>query len=515
MSSYAKRIVLRPASPVIDWMKPFEGYHERRIPVLYFLDYIFKALAVLNDAYRHMFPAPPPHPPCQHEPQQQGHRHLADMAGQGERMAFVGLLLRTIERIIQLKADSLDKYSSYFAREVKKLKGEHPEIARGVAVLNFLTAGLCSNDPKILFGLLHLVQALKEAGKSCEHHHCDVNFFAFYKNRKSNCTLTLLNKLLDQCSETRCDINCKICQEVQHRKAELEPHLDPSCWNECTDCESMLVDILVYAVLFYNTDRRMMASLRLSLNCPTSMEQNRGLLMQLKWLPRYLLSVGFVEIQHQEPTLLHNGCSVNYEMLFMSGWQYDKKCKEPMHLMLEAFLEQKNSRRLCFIQWKYQFIGDDGRSHCCEPQILDQLAVVMGEIVKTPLAQFIKVHTMLEQDPCHTCRREVMPVILSPFQSQLVSMLPFQQGSVFLERLTEDGGPVQLKDDLHPFEGRNACMVQKRCKHVRCQEYCHYSKPGKVLAVKEAKLRSLSNHKQESFCWFSLYPLPIYWVYSL
>ena len=181
MSSYAKRIVLHPASPVIDWMKPFEGYHERRIPVLYFLDYIFKALAVLNDAYRHMFSAPPPCPTCQHEPQQQDHRRLTGMAGQGERMAFVGLLLRTIERIFQLKADSLDSSDkSYFACEVKKLKGERPEMAHGVAVLNFLTAGLCSNNPKILFRLLHLVQALKEAGKSCEHHHCDVNFFAFY-----------------------------------------------------------------------------------------------------------------------------------------------------------------------------------------------------------------------------------------------------------------------------------------------------------------------------------------------
>ena len=504
-TSFKEWTVPHPPSPVNKWKEDYELYRERRIPVLDFLDYIFKALAVLKEAYFFMFelPAPSDPPPCQHASHQQGPRHLMDMAGQGGRMAFVGMLLRTTERIFNFKVKSLpsEKHDKYlFARMVTQEKDKHPEIAHGVAVLNFLTAGVCNNDTDTVFGLLHLVQALKQASKSCEHHHCDVKFFEFYKRTKSNCTLTLVKKLLDQCTETKCDTNCKICQEVQRYKPHLEPHLDPRHWKGCADCESMIVDIIVHSAMFCKTKRRMMASLRLSLNCPINVKRNHGLLKQLQGLPKYLRQEGFTEIQHDTDASLGKGFSVDYEVLLMSGWQYNKEKKEPMHLMLEAFLECENSRRLFFVQWKHQFIGDDGKAHCCEPQIKDLLKEVIPELAKHRLARFIKVHMMLEQDPCDSCREVILPVILTHLGDhkiplQLVSMLPLRKLSVFLERLTADGGPVQLKQDLKPFEERNACMVHRRCEHVRCHAHCHYSNPGKVLAVEEAKLRHYKSCK--------------------
>ena len=470
----------------------FKLYRERRQPVLDFLDYIFKTLAVLNRAYAYMFPAPPPHPPCQHTPHQQGPRHLTDMAGQGRRMAFVGMLLRTAQTIRDLMNLSHQTClpGKDFSERVRQEKIQHPEIAHGVAVLHFLTAGLCSNA--IVFGLLRLVQALKKASRSCDHHHYDFDFFEFYDTKKSNCTLTLVKKLLEQCTEAKCDTTCKVYQEIQRYKPHLEPHLDPRHWTGCADCEAMLVDILVYARMFCNISRRMMASLRLSLNCTINLEQNRGLLKQLMWLPKHLHSEGFVEIQHHMDASL--GCSADYEVLLMSGWQCGKQKKEPMHLMLEAFLERKSSRRLFFIQWKHQFIGRGGLAHCCEPQIKDLLEKVVPELAEHRLAQFIKVHMMLEQDPCVRCKERALPDILSHLGDfiippQLVSMLPYISGSVFLERLTADGGPVQLKQDLAPFEGRHVCMVHRQCRHVRCHAHCHYSKPDKVLAVRETELR--------------------------
>ena len=333
-----------------------------------------------------------------------------------------------------------------------------------------------------------------------------ISLHSTYKNKKSNCTLTLLNKLLNQCSETRCDINCKICQEVQHRKAGLKPHLDPSRWNGCTHCESMLVDILVYAAMFCNTEHRMMASLRLSLDSSIALRQTtrecllKQLDLQLLAMGNYLYSEGFTMIQrHRPPSHSCLQMSLGCEVLFISGYQHCKK--DPMHKLLEKFIKQKN-QKLFYLQWKHQVKGPCPPPNCCEPQIKFHLKTVMAELVEdhNDLLRFIKVHVMLEQDPCGKCQDVVSEIQAQlsdcqiPFE--LVSMLPYgASDKQFLKRLTKDGGPVQMKDDLHPFEGKNVCMVHKRCKHVRCQKHCHYSKPGKVLAVKEAKLRSLNNQK--------------------
>ena len=115
---------------------------------------------------------------------------------------------------------------------------------------------------------------------------------------------------------------------------------------------------------------------------------------------------------------------------------------------------------------------------------------------------FLSVHMMLEESPCWTCGSECIPSIVAQMDQQripvqLVAMLPYSPNSVFLERLTEYGGPVQLKPDLCPFEERHACMVHGRCGHVRCHEHCHYSKPSKVLAVKKGTLRYHELHAAE------------------
>ena len=509
--SYRERTMLQSSTLSNEQMELSKVYPEKRIPVLEFLCLVFKALLVLNEAYRHMFSTPPPHPPCQHTPHQQGPGHLTDMAGQGGRMTFVGMLLRTTERIWDLMVSNLwgHRDDKHFSQLVQQEKRKRPEIAHGVAVLHFLTAGLCSNA--ILFKLVRLVQALKKASRSCEHHHCELDFFEFYKNNKSNCTLALIKRLLTQCTEANCDITCNACQEIQQYKAELEPHLDPRHWKGCADCESMIVDIIVYSAMFCNTERRMMASLRLSLKCTINLKDKVGLLKQLMWLLKHLHSEGFIEIQHHMDA---SGCSADYEVLFISGWQDDKKTKEPKHLMLEAFLERKNSKRLFFIQWKHQVIGKhDGQAHCCEPQMESLLKEVMDKVAEHHLARFIEVHMMMEQDPCFSCRKEILPAIVCHLGDyrippQLVSMLPFIPHSVFLERLTADGGPVQLKQDLAPFQGRHVCMIHRHCENVRCHTQCQYSKPDKILAVKKAKLRhhklqiSLEIKELHAIMWF-------------
>ena len=120
------------------------------------------------------------------------------------------------------------------------------------------------------------------------------------------------------------------------------------------------------------------------------------------------------------------------------------------------------------------------------------------ELVPVALPR-MSMHMVLEQDPCWTCRRGVMPEILYLLDQlnyinppQLYTMLPYVSDSsrTFLERLTRplDCKPVlQIEDNLKPFEERHVCMVdvRGRCRHVRCDDgHCQYSKPHKVLAVR-------------------------------
>ena len=477
-------------------------HDQSRAVVLEFLDNIFKALVVLNEAYRHMFPAPPPHPPCQHTPHQQGPRHLTDMAGQGGRMAFVGMLLRTADQIRYLKVQSV-RYDQDFAIKVKELKDRRPEIAHGVAVLNFLIAGLCQNDHQTLGNLSHLIQALKDSCQTCKHEHPPVQLYPFYRENSSNCTLTLINVLLAQCRV------CRGTQHVKNIKAKLGAELDPSHRHGCGDCESILVDTLVYTNMLSITNFRMMASTRLSLDYVIDLRAVRmphGVLNQseqfLRGVGRRLFNLGFTEVGSIRWEVSGNGfvvkISMDFEVMFISGWQEEKK-DDLNCLLLEGFLQRKE-RRPFFIQCQHQLLQCDPRRKCCEPQMLASLDQVTRALHNahqlTGVLPIISVHMMLEQNPCQTCHECIIPSIFDhmgrhKIPLQLVSMLPYIPGSVFLERLTADGGPVQLRQDLAPFEGRHVCMVHRQCRHVRCHAHCHYSKPGKVLAVKKTKLQVL------------------------
>ena len=184
----------------------------------------------------------------------------------------------------------------------------------------------------------------------------------------------------------------------------------------------------------------------------------------------------------------------------------------PVRLLIEEFLENKG-KRLFFIQWKYQVRGHATSPHCCEPQIMLHLKALFKKLQLSNdaeskvdwyhLARFIEMHMMLEQDPCTICRKEILPAIRSQLGSRdlkiplqpVVSMLKYRKNSVFLKRLTKEGGPVQLKADLRPFQERHVCSDYERC-IVRCHKDYHYSNPSKVLAVDDRMLRFAREHSR-------------------
>ena len=440
--------------------------------ILEFLEYLFKALLVLNEAYLHMYPTPREHLCCKHEPHQKG--HLTAMAGQGERMAFVGMLLRSADQIRYLKLQS-SQYDQDFASKVKELKDQRPEIAHGVAVLNFLMAGVCQNDTPTITNLLLLVQALRESRKVCRHDHPPIQMRQFYRESSSNCTLTLINAVLAQC------LACDSTLPVREMKAKLGLHLDPSHWHGCGDCESILVDTLVYTNMLIITNFRMMASLRLSLDYVIDLSQVKNQLrvfghlnQVLGGIGRHLFNFGFTEVtklrQDVSPDSLTYKLTMDYEVMFISGWQKEKK-NDLNCLLLEGFLQRKE-RRPFFIQCQHQLLRHDPQRKCCEPQMntsLDQVTKVLCDAHSklTGVLSIPSVHMMLEEDPCRACESQCIPLVAAQMERhriplQLVSMLPYSQYSVFLERLTEEGGPVQLKADLCPFEERHVCMVHSQ-----------------------------------------------------
>ena len=317
--------------------------------------------------------------------------------------------------------------------------------------------------------------------------------------------MTLINALLAQCRV------CGGTQRVKEIKAKLGAELDPSHRHGCSDCESILVDIAVLTNMLSVTNFRMMASTMLSLDYVIDQREVRmsdrvldQLEQELKDVGKILFKFGFTEVGRMRWKDSGNEfvVSMDFEVMFISGWQEEKK-DDLNRLLLEGFLQLKE-KRLFFIQCWHQLLQcDHPRRKCCEPQMLASLNQVTRTLHDTHskltgVLSFVSVHMILEQSPCWTCRKHIVPSIFSHkigITLKLVSLLPFIQGSVFLERLTADGGPVQLKGDLVPFEERNVCMVHKRCKHVRCHAHCHYSKPGKVLAVEEAKLRHYKSCK--------------------
>ena len=466
----------------------------------------------LKEAYNIMFDEHPPHLQVQNHP--------TAMTGQGERMAFVGMLLRTADLICGLKR--LKFSPKKFSEMMKELKRYHPEIAHGVAVLNFLMAGLCRNDKSTLQNLSHLVKALKKAGATCNHNDsftiklCDIYS---KKNKHIPCTMTLILHFFAiawQCQKPEC---CKSAHAIaRHYVEKLGSYRNPNNWHYCADCESMLVDILMYTYFLSITDRRMLASLRLSLNCVIRRRHNSERLKQLKQFAKDLFSKGFTEIKHCECPSLDNTyleLSLDYEAIFISGWRANKKPDK--RILLEEFLREKD-RRLFFIQCRYQVKGDEqpeivqGKQckcpRCCEPQMMKQLNAVIKKL-GAELAPFIKVHMMLEQGPCDKCSNVFMPSILTQLDDhliplQLVTMLEYVQYSdlAFLERLTLGCQPVVRLRDLEPSVERHGCIVCGDCRHITCHEHFRslhsaaslrypgrYSKPSIALTVDRRKLR--------------------------
>ena len=494
----------------------------RRHLILESLEYFFKTLKVLNKAYFHLYPAPPRHPPFQHVPHQQDRRHISEMAGQGERMTFIGMLLRTTDKIHCLELQHTEDHID-FALLMAELKIQRPDIAHGVAVLNFLTAGLCQNNMSTLVSLLDLVRALRESSKRCTHDRPPFRgaLVDFYKGKECGRTLFLIAQCFyDHCRV--CDSSNSNRIEECKRKLGADLDLDTLHQHGCRDCEIMLVDILVYTKILKNTNRRMMASLRLTLNyCVVNQLQNviecQG---QLKQLNECLFNEGFTVVKQCDstsPDNTHLKISLDYEAIYISGWRDDEK--SGMRDLLDGFLENKDSR-LFFIQCKHQVLGANGRPHCCEPQIMEHLNEVIIKLSKAHLIQSIDMHMMLEQDPCRECRKVIMPTIRKKLDAsriplQLITMLEYKKRSkseqstsdqsalVFLERLTQVPEPVvHLKclDGIPlPSEMKHSCIRKTcgDCRYIRC--YGHfkaddlsldlYSKPSIALMVDSEKLR--------------------------
>lgn len=458
--------------------------------VLELLERLFALLVLLNDAFYCMYP-PQQHfrcsPALQHHPAD--HERLTTVAGQGERMSFVGMLLRTADRIRWLLRKSL-KDGEPFEKKLKKVKCHNPEYAHGVAVLHFLTAGLCrlwiDPDSLTLLYLLHLLHALKEAGKTCKYYHSPIELHEFYTEKSRNCTMNLISHLLNRCSA------CATTEGVKVYRAKLGADLDPSNWHGCSDCESMLVDILVYTNMLSITNCRMLASMRLSLDYDIDVSACGYLHQGPEVIGRSLFKLGFTEISIRQGTIQRSAydllykVSMDFEVLFISGRQEEKD--DLNCLVMEGFLKRKE-RRPFFILCDHQLLRYDSHRKCCEPQIRKHVEKLICELAHAHQPSVLRTATVsmvLEQGACEVCEKEHIPAMKFQLAQhgiplQLVTMLPYIPNSVFLRRLTERGGPVRLQRHLCPFEERHACVVHK-CKHVRCpHKYCYYSKPDKVL----------------------------------
>ena len=457
--------------------------HSRSV-VLQFLKYIFKVLIILKKAYDHMYPNPPQlSVPCNNESHWQvpGHVHINLMGGQFERLTYVGMLLRTVDKIYFLR----EKYGQCqdFEREVTTLRDDHPAIAHGVAVLNFLTGKLCWNDLPTLNNLFKLVEALSR----CEKEHPSVQTHHYYKEGSSKCTLSVINAVLAQCKGCRHITKRRVVEQIETLQSHLQ---DLAIWHDCGDCESVLVDILTYTNalcthprIFNNSNFRMMASLRISLDYDLDVrklkvQQNtdRAIdqLRQIQDVRRLLHDFGFAMI-----SLTSNGFPpkddilkvwMEYEVMFISGNQEGENSKTDLKRFLQDGLQLK-ARRPFFIQWKHQLLRCDPaadahkRKGCTEPQMKITLAQVTQALQDvhsklTVVQPFYKVDMVLEECPCGSCIKTCIPSIICEAEYhkiplQIISMLPYHKGSEFLQRMTNEGGP------MYPFEEKHVCLVDR------------------------------------------------------
>ena len=514
-----------------EWPEDKVPNPRKLLPIL--LEHSFNTLVMLNEAYQYLYPDIPPraNAPCIHNPNWKlayGPGHSPEMVRQGERLSFVGMLLRTAEHIRSKQA------SQDFPNN---LKDEHPAIAHGVAVFNFLIEnGICPNQSinsyQTLINLQGLVRALRESNEKCKHA-CSPfpgTLNDFFDQKRSNCGLILI---ITELVENHCK-TCYSKNEIAKYVKRSANCLKPSHWHGCRDCESMLLDILVYTKMLNNTPKRMMASLRLNLRCAIDSRQNQAPCQEdIKKLTKLLFMKGFTEVKHHEAPALGSTYleqhSLDYEAIYISGWQHDKK--DGLRKLLDRFLEKQQSR-LFFIQLRYQFKGHDTNPHCCEPQIMEHLQKVICTLYKRGrhLTQFIKMHLMLEQDPCSECRSAIMPAILSHLcdyviAPQLVTMMEHKKHrktkskqppsvSPFLQRLTNGSDPVLRLRKPPQFGNRHTCTVCGGCKYIRCHFttphnilcLCvrHYYKPSLPLTVNMYKLRYHTLHIRREILYIDL-----------
>ena len=505
---------------------PQEFRPSSRRVALDFLEYIFQSLIDINTSFVHVYgdPTSPESPRlCNHDSPRNGIRHLSEMAGQAERMAYIGLLLRTAE---------IAKDPQQFK---EALKCNRPELEHGVAILQFLTAGLCRNDRQTPVDLLQLVQALKSNESCLLNHHLrgPIDVVQVCNEVPRNCILTLIRVLLDQCKECA-DVKC-----VQDLIEKLGADLDPVEWHGCGDCELILLDILMYTRMLPNSDRRMMASLRLSFDYNIDLglvdDLDSETVAQCKALQiiiNSLFKLGLGRINLGEPEL-RNGShltgALECEVLFLSGWQEEEEKRDNVRLLHDN-LQEKRKKRPFYIQCKYlQTQQDEYQRRCCEPQMhmcLDRIALQLEKTHKKFVEPFelpistVRVQMILEQDPCAQCAEGSMAEIIAQLpqsypncqtECKLSSMLEYEKKEdsnlTFLKRLMEppahDGPPVLLpKAVLEDFQERLACMADGQCMNVRCNELCQYSTPSNILAVTELReLEIIRTYEwNERFC---------------
>ena len=513
-----------------------------RFLALKYLEDIFTALIQHNEAYVIMFehPAHGPPRPCIHEQQQDP---ITGVVREGERLAYIGLLLRTAERICELRYSS----GSSFASKIEELKVNRPDMAHGVAMLQFLTAGVCRNLGKTLSNLLQLVRELASlrCGPMVNHECNPINLLYIYNATPSNRILTMINRLLAQC------IECGKTDRVQELVAELGPDLDPSKWQGCGDCELLLLDVLLYTRIFQipNVNDRMLSSMRLSFNYNIDMMSRDEMKKSLEETHSCLSKLGFIKISQwsaraDPPNGGRSKESMEYEVMFMSGWQEGEK----KVTMFRKVFEEYDRKQLFCIQRKYQQqcpkvkCQEDDQKHrgrCCESQMkwcFDEIAKKLDSAHKA-LAELVPVHMikmrvdiLLEMDPCAKCKSVLGKMAVDMEQLKhitsegihVLSILPYEHPRnkypslirPILERLMSGvNAAIQVRNDLEPFWQRHTCMVHGHCRSVRCDRHCQYSTPYYALLVKRLRRHHLEVDKiKDSIIFLYLFDYTVLYI---
>ena len=173
---------------------------------------------------------------------------------QHNRLGYIGLLLRTSETLFELEL--LEPYE--LDTKLMELQMYKPDWLHGVAVLHFLGNGLCWNDigrkASIQKKLIIRIQTISKYCKTCTKGY-PIKIADFFDEGSNNCLLRLLDSIC-------CD-HCRKDEEVSKCLEELDlKGLNPVA---CGDCESMLIDVLIYARLLQRNRHRMLASVWINL----------------------------------------------------------------------------------------------------------------------------------------------------------------------------------------------------------------------------------------------------------